>query len=326
MNIRSALTKEELEKEEISLFSLSGEEKNAAKKELHDFFVEHGTQKEFQFFTSYFRWSVLLTWRRLSDVSRDDMVQLVVPRQIIAALALDFDVWLELVWYLNLYTLDEAEMKMVYEKMRNSFFQSPAIISIVDGKEITQAEMIREIQSLDRKKNDALLMAEFYSKYSSSIAKSIPEYDQYFPVAKEKLLRSFVDLTHFFMGVGPENIYVLVDTTLHREKYEAIAMRPKILVSRYLQSNDDVEVIPQENQEDITLSEPIQTLYKSIQQELQTKFTIGADGQFENIEGVIGYLDELATAQNDEKIRDLYVFNENTGMFEWNQQLLAGNT
>lgn len=323
MNIHSALTKEELEKEEIALFSLSGEEKNAAKKELHDFFVEHGTQKEFQFFTSYFRWSVLLTWRRLSDVSRDDMVQLVVPRQIIAALALDFDVWLELVWYLNLYTLDEAEMKMVYEKMRNSFFLSPAIISIVDGKEITQAEMIREIQSLDRKKNDALLMAEFYSKYSGSIAKSIPEYDQYFPVAKEKLLRSFVDLTHFFMGVGPENIYVLVDTTLHREKYEAMAMRPKILDSRYLDKNNDIDNQPPSQEEG---KGKIQNSYQDTQRQIQTKFTLGADGQFENIEGVIGYLDELATAQNDEKIRDLYVFNENTGMFEWNQQLLAGNT
>ncbi len=326
------LPTEQLASEEEKIFSFSGEEKIAVAQELRDFFVSNTPSTDFDYIASYFRWHVLFTWRRLQDVSRDDMVQFVIPRQTMVALALDFDVWLEIIWYLNLCTHDEAEMKMVYEKMRNSFFQSPAIIGKAEGKEMTQVDMIKEIQLLDRRGNDALAMAEFYSKYSTILTKSIPEYDQLFPISKEKVLRAFVDLTHFFMGVDAEKIYLVVDTSLHEEKYQAQDMRLQLFGSRYFQSqNQEDSESPEE--EDIAAEPAIETqpgtvvepsVYKKIQQDLQMKFTLGADGQFENIEGVMGYLDDMATTEQNEKIRDLYIFNENTGLFEWNTQLIEG--
>jgi hypothetical protein len=45
-------------------------------------------------------------------------------------------------------------------------------------------------------------------------------------------------------------------------------------------------------------------------------------GQFVNLEEVFGKLDRLAEENNDDRIRDLFYYNEKTGKFEWNEDLL----
>lgn len=57
--------------------------------------------------------------------------------------------------------------------------------------------------------------------------------------------------------------------------------------------------------------------YNTIRKQIESEFLFGTDGQPEDVEGVIARLDELAKKYGDERITELFYFNENSGRFEW---------
>lgn len=58
-----------------------------------------------------------------------------------------------------------------------------------------------------------------------------------------------------------------------------------------------------------------------VKKQIETKFPKGNDGQFLNISEVLRELEKLGAKYNDDRIYDLYIFNEKTGKFEWNDAL-----
>ena len=68
--------------------------------------------------------------------------------------------------------------------------------------------------------------------------------------------------------------------------------------------------------ENITLS------YPSIKSQLEQEFSYDESGELQPIENVLARLSQLAEENNDENIEELYMFDEETGKFMWNEDLI----
>ena len=62
--------------------------------------------------------------------------------------------------------------------------------------------------------------------------------------------------------------------------------------------------------------------YKEIRRQIESRFPKDKTGHFLNIVDVMHELERIGHDQGDLKVRDLYYFNEQTGSFEWNENLL----
>ena len=107
----------------------------------------------------------------------------------------------------------------------------------------------------------------------------------------------------------------------HRESQE---VEPD--VDENLQLEKDLSEISTSADEPVVQEQPqtLQPLEQEITNEeiqalIDSEFKKDETGQYEDIEGVFGKLDELATEYNDESIRELLYFDENTGGFVWKQ-------
>lgn len=57
--------------------------------------------------------------------------------------------------------------------------------------------------------------------------------------------------------------------------------------------------------------------YSQVKKYIERKYIKGPDGQFENIEGVFGELAGFAAQRGDQKIAELFYFDEKEGKFKW---------
>lgn len=79
-------------------------------------------------------------------------------------------------------------------------------------------------------------------------------------------------------------------------------------------SEKDIEIVKKENE--VKVQEK-KVDYSEIIKEVETKFKSDTDGQFLDLGGVLGELENLSKKYNDAKIKDLYFFEENEGKFKW---------
>jgi len=59
-----------------------------------------------------------------------------------------------------------------------------------------------------------------------------------------------------------------------------------------------------------------------VKQMIESRFKKDKSGQFNNIEGVLALLGQLADTYKDPSIAELYYFDENAGGFKWNEELI----
>ena len=58
--------------------------------------------------------------------------------------------------------------------------------------------------------------------------------------------------------------------------------------------------------------------YQEIKQEIENKFSKDKDGDYEDIPGVLELLERIAKEQNDDKITELFFWDEDSEKFKWN--------
>jgi hypothetical protein len=67
---------------------------------LHKFVSKFTIEQDFEFRSSYTRWYVDLFWRKMPALELNDVIKIGIARHASLALALDFDVWQELIIFL----------------------------------------------------------------------------------------------------------------------------------------------------------------------------------------------------------------------------------
>lgn len=262
--------------------------------ELFSFFQPLSYFKDWENRLGYFRWYTMLTWRRLNRYSPKFVIEEAVRRQIPMALICDIDVRNELLWFLIGRAWIEEEMKTVYADMKNSFLNSGAIVGITNGSNVLVKDLIVDIKKLSRTSITSLEKAEINTKIKQCFfSQKSREFEELITVKPETVVERFIELVEFFLEVEPEGIQKVVDKMLH----------PNLGTG-----NETTEQ---------------NAIYSNIKRIVDKKFMKEVSGQYIDTQGVLVMLDGLSQSYNDNKIRELYVFNEKSGSFEWNNDLLT---
>ncbi len=273
----------------------------------HAFFAKAEPGVDWQYRWSYFRWYTDLTWRRLNQLSLEDVAGIAFGRQIPTALRLDFDVWQELVLYLNS-LVDPQAIESAYSKIQESFFASTATISLVKQSPVTVLQSISDLRIINKENTDSLRSAELFSKIKPAFTEIEPGTEAYWLVTPEVFFDRFAGLVNFFLGVEPKDVWFVVDGFMNPERY---AEKPL--------STEKEEIAKTV----VEQPQAAQVNYADIKNMIEARFTRDVSGEFTNLDGVLALLDSLATDQGDDQIRELYYFDEGTGKFQWNEALLT---
>ncbi|MBU0596859.1 hypothetical protein KJ641_00030 [Patescibacteria group bacterium] len=320
------LTIEEIQKKELEFSSLSlGEKgKEQAWAEMHEYFSQALIADDRKFWYSYFRWYTKLSWQYLMTREHEFITSMAIPRQLPMAIMLDFDVWSELMWYFTFKFPEEKELVIFYAQIKKNLFESQQVLGEEKGVSVMLRDIIKEIIVIDRQGNDSLQVAEMQAKLGRLFFPSDKEeIKMIFSENHDEMVGRFYDLIHFFMGVESDGIGYVVKIFENPEKAEFLEK----FASGEIELATPVESIPTpiSISKSVPKEKPIEKPKEKnkptpaeIKKLVETRFKPNTEGEIENIEGVMAMLDSLAEEYGDERIRELYYFDEDSEKFIWN--------
>ncbi|MEK7131520.1 MAG: hypothetical protein AAB797_02175 [Patescibacteria group bacterium] len=294
---------------------------------LDQFFHNASYETDAEFRLTYFRLYVRLTWKMLEVVDKDYFIK-VVRQQAVMALLLDVDVLNSLMWYLGLNNADQKGLESLYLELKKVFLESEAVVGVWQGKNVTVAEVVKEIGSV-YKTGDTLAKADFESRlrqimFPDETAK------KYFTADPEEAKERFLDLVSFFQTFTQENIWFVVDAFLNPEKYQnaapekaptAIAPNVKAAPVVAPKSPSQPQVVPPKKEAPKLVVPPTirpKPTPTQVKAQIESQFKKDVDGNFADIEGVMAKLSELAEKNNDSKIAEMIYYDEKENKFKWN--------
>ncbi len=310
---------------------------------LHEDFKGENARVDSLYRWTYFRLYTELSWKLYAELDRDTFVKIAIGRQIAMAFSLDFDVWKTIMWYLASRGLDDKDMAALYADIRQAFFESEAFVGVWQGKDVLIKDLVADIKRTKLSTTTSLEVAEVMGKIKDTFFAKNDEGAMRFSVAEDKeLIEQFVGLYDFFTEREPSSIWATVQAYTNPSMADAIdayieegavqykrALAGKVVGEAASSAAAETAPPTAPVTEAKSVAKPATAVaptpkptYLDIQLVAQSKFKQGDDGQFEDPEAVLGMLEEWATKYNDDTIRELYVYNEQTGAFEWNEALL----
>lgn len=316
------LTIEEVKQKElefqgiISNFSAS----NSLWKEMRDYFSVVSAEQREAFKFTYWKWYVELTWKNLNSLSKEDVVTAFI-QQVPMALFNNYSVLESLMWYLGFRTLDKQDTQAFYLKIRTAFLQSEEPLGLWQGKNIILKDLVSEYVFMQKRRASSMEEAELISKIRQVL----------FP--KEALIYTYTDpdvgvnrfleLVEFFQEIDGEKIWFVVDLFLNPEQLENQAL-PLVNQADEIENITIEQLLPEESPIDSELDVVVDSseeppTSQEIKSQIESEFKKDAEGNFENIEGVMRRLEEFTEMYNDPKIADMIYYDEEDDKFKWKE-------
>ena len=292
---------------EYQKISLDPQERDILWGKLHAYFVPLDAKADFSFFHDYFRWYTDLTWQRVNILKSDDFISIAIRRQLYKALQLGFDISSTISYHLDFNTFEPETMQKLYEKIRQAFFESPCIMGVEKGVSITFSEFLKRLEKI--KVLDALQKAESYTQWNQLLAVPAAYKEYYTVVTPDAMIDNIEGLAAFFAGIQSKNIFYIVQAFIHPGLFDKA---PTVLPPE-----PELDETNFDNEEEIDLEAAQIIAYEDIRAAVDAKFLKDETGQYQDIEGVFGYLEEIATQYEDPRIAKLLYFDEQSGGFVW---------
>lgn len=215
------LTPQEIAQAEEEFRSLPINQKEELWQALHEYFSKASLATDRRLWFSYFRWYVDLTWKLFPEMTEEVITSVAFPRQLIMAIVLGYEPVNELLNFLNNHPYNEETMPATYGKIRDGVLRSGAIVGVIKGREVTYAEIIRELTVITQS-NDTLRLAEFTSRLKEVL---FPKTDEelvarYFDDEQDEAVSECMSALSFFMGIDPSAIWAMVQTAFHPEYFD----------------------------------------------------------------------------------------------------------
>ena len=336
------LTNEQLVQKEAEFqqLLLDVEPKEKVWEELRNFFDKATVLDIDKYRYSYWRWYVWLTWDRLNSLSQDDLINIAVGQQLSMAMLLNRDVLRELMWYFVANNYLEGDLDSLFIKLKNVFRGSNLILGRWRNKEVTIAEIVAEHSAIRQRGNDALDMAAFNSKLKDIFSSTTdPFFQKYILVNPEDAVGRFTQFALFFFLMESKDVWYAVDVFMHPDR--KIVPEESVLTHSPINSSPTMAKIepkppeptiappkafvspPRAKKEpEVKVEKEKKFSYSEIKAQIVNQFPKDVKGEFLDISAVLRELERLAGKFADDSIRDLYIYNEQSGKFEWNDQLI----
>ena len=267
------------------------------------------------------------SWLFLNRHEKDFFEQIIIGRQLPMAALLGYDLLDEILHYLNVRCLDSEDMASLYGNARRAFFNSPAIIGKIEGRDFLVRDLVKKEKYLNSVTDNTLEEAAFRDDLQRAM---FPKEDNFLSKYfiyddKDLAITGLLNLTDMFLSVEPDRIWYIVDAYVNPEKYEAMADAEvkegeNISNGNSLLNKTNLELpenLFQKNTQPVESASPAPS-YKEIASKIENEQARDTEGNFVDLDSVFSELDRLAEKYNDPKINELYYFDEGSGTFKWN--------
>ncbi len=325
------LSPAELEQEELRFNSKisNAELADEAWEQLANLFDQNSDLKQ-AYRVSYWRWFVILSWQKVYAVS-PEMLLLMMKDQVPAAIFSNVDVLEVLLRYLaqNFYSRDDAGIFI--NKLKSEFFGSEMVFGDWQGQNIKIKDIISEYFLLNKRGADSIETAEFINKLRQLMFPK--DALSYAYVDPDEGVNRFLALINFFQDIDddkkirdvlnmfllPENAPGIIQGENANESLESTAEETGPVPQPATEEKTEVEKnIVQPSYQKIPAVEPQARLTaEQVKSQIEKEFKKDAEGNFENIEGVMQKLAELSEKYNDPRVADMLYFDEESNQFKW---------
>ncbi len=285
---------------------------------LHAYFAPLDSKADFSFFHDYFRWYTYLTWENIHRLKSDEFISIAIGRQVYKAIQLGFDISSTISYHLDFNTFEPEAMQKLYEKIRQAFLESSCIMGLEKSVSVTFSEFLKRLEKI--KTLDALQKAESYTQWNQLLA--VPDaYKEYYIVTTpDAMIDNIEGLATFFEGIQSKNIFYIVQAFMHPGLFDKpsqpVSSEPELVdTQEALLGEEGDENLDGEEEIDLEAAQII--AYEDIRAAVDVKFPKDETGQYQDIEGVFGYLEEIAEQYEDPRIAKLLYFDEKSGGFVW---------
>lgn len=269
--------------------------------------IQVDEEAQFEDLASYQRWYTFLVWQRLSGYKAEEFIK-IFSNYFHIALLLGNDVWFDLLLFLLPSVNDLVEKVDIYKNTKQSLQKSKAIIAKMGNKNYTFSDIL-EICKDKIKDNDDVEGLKIILR-PIIFCPEIDALDKYYVFDREKILENYIKFIKNILVVEKEEILKAIDKEFHPEfandlktveEYNILVEEEKIKKSPETKINQKIE----------------KPSYAEIKAKILQFFPKDENGEITDIEGVFEVLEKTADKYNDEKIKELYYYNEATEKFEW---------
>lgn len=359
LQLGKVLTPQELQQKEVEFANLELEEKQVIWEELNTFFKKVSVEVDKKYWLSYFRWYTFLSWKNLGNRDEEFVSTIAIPRQIVMASLLDFNIVKELIWYLHNRPMDDEDLGKYYTKLKDNLFRSTSFVGMYKGKDYTMQDLIKEVTLIEQN-DDSLKLAELLSRLQTIIFYDPKLFGDYIDVSPEDVVNTVINLVTFCIGVKPESVWHVAEANVHEDRFEQVLTNPENktqLTTQVVPPQSSTSTAPRTS--NIKLPPPLPpvisppttnsvtpqkknvSIESSLKQKntgippvskrpsnteiktrIEQKYPTAPSGEITNFEEVTSLLASIAEKYHDPSIEELCYYNEQDGKFYWNNELI----
>jgi hypothetical protein len=146
-------------------------------------------------------------------------------------------------------------------------------------------------------------------------------FDTYFYAEPQVTVERFIDLVNFFLGVSPDRIWYMVDSYINPEKYEALEQIREARVAGTYTTAPTATRGESSSIDPATIT-TAKLSYADIRSAVDSAIPADANDASQVASAIAAALENLAEEYKDPRIVDLYYFDESSGDFRWNEDLI----
>ncbi len=324
------------------------------KKELFDFFALN-PDKMFDY-PEYWLLNVYGTWYYFDRFAGPEILAFT-PLKVLAGAGFGFDVYDKLMWYMKLNFVSPSVREIFYEGFRKAFMESEEGIGIgenrVIAKDIYKEIGFKAIKGEDNPDLKIPLKKLEKALFENKVVKDV---EKYIFTDRKIALNGLVKIFKLFYQTGPKEIWdktekfvfsqtegfeptgkaeKLIESPVEIEDLEKVVKNDILLKTDTLRKNEKKAETEKEFQKENKpkpeivpkiIAKPIveekteaavAPSYSEIKAKILQFFPKDETGEIIDTEGVYEVLEKTADKYNDEKIKELYYYNEESGKFEW---------
>lgn len=174
-------------------------------------FARQSQQAHVQYFGTFYKWYVYLTWENFTFVSSDDAPR-IFAEQLHLAILLDYDPWKVLMKYLLTQVRDAKEKVTFYADLKEAIFASSEIVGTEKGQAVSLEQLVKNVISVNNRDNTSLEVAKLSSRIEQIlISSNKDDLGDSLAVSPREAVSTFLDFIHFLIGVPKEDIAMIVD-------------------------------------------------------------------------------------------------------------------
>lgn len=304
----SNLNDKQIEKIDSILF-LENEKKDQAYFELEKFFIDKKEAEQWELKLSYWRWYVFLSWEKLYQLPAESVIRLI-KTQIPVAILVGENALERLLMYIKINFLDPDQLDLFFANCQKEFLNSNAIIFSQKNETLTIKKFVDQMTKF-KVSGNTLEEAEYLGKMKVKLLENNDLYKKFFIDSKEKIFSELLGIVYFFVLVDHDNLWYFLNHLDLSKKITHEELK-NVMIEYEKNKNEALKENFSKEKAD----------YFDIKEYIEEKFKKDESGQFVDVESVFAELQNIAIDEDDDKILELYFFNEQTGKFEWNDKLI----